>query len=370
MDPMRIVVSSYIKDINRYLEIISDYGLPNYKYFNYVLNRMGISYIYVSKYEIFNKQKNVVIQFVESTLVALKKKFISETSPVSRAGIIFLLSKIFFTDDIANLLKLRITSEEWEEFKNYINTIKHLPDYEKTRIIFYQLFLENFFKFTMKNKALALDFGNADEKKDPQEFYEKEDLLWNDIKDEISTIQHTDVVELNQLMKLREECIKPFEEKFPEKNTIEEVLNDFETIKSSVNTQIIDKSSTSKQLKRGEIIRQCRSFLNASSGPSSIIGEFEVDEIYFDSEEDSPTVSKKRKRMKKNFKQSKNKKETIKIEENSSSDSDSDGSAKDFKHMNRSLGYHSQNVMKGIGATINLDKLRSCYDDTNETNTK
>lgn len=49
MDPMRKIISSFLLDIDDYLSIVADYGRPNHKYFNYVINRQGILYVFISK---------------------------------------------------------------------------------------------------------------------------------------------------------------------------------------------------------------------------------------------------------------------------------------------------------------------------------
>ena len=46
---MKQAVNSYMRDIDDYLTFAADYGKPNYKYFNFVLNRMGVMFIYLSK---------------------------------------------------------------------------------------------------------------------------------------------------------------------------------------------------------------------------------------------------------------------------------------------------------------------------------
>lgn len=49
MDAMTIAVSSFALDVDNYLTFVESSGQPNYKYFNFVLNRMGLLCIYTSK---------------------------------------------------------------------------------------------------------------------------------------------------------------------------------------------------------------------------------------------------------------------------------------------------------------------------------
>lgn len=49
MDPMKNVESSFMQDVNEYLSLVTIYGKPNDKYFNFVLNRMGLLYMFLAK---------------------------------------------------------------------------------------------------------------------------------------------------------------------------------------------------------------------------------------------------------------------------------------------------------------------------------
>lgn len=46
---MKKVISAFMRDVDNYLSFIVDYGKPNQKYFNFVLNRMGLLLLYTSK---------------------------------------------------------------------------------------------------------------------------------------------------------------------------------------------------------------------------------------------------------------------------------------------------------------------------------
>lgn len=49
MDAMTIAISSFALDVDNYLIFVESGGQPNYKYFNFVLNKMGLMCIYTSK---------------------------------------------------------------------------------------------------------------------------------------------------------------------------------------------------------------------------------------------------------------------------------------------------------------------------------
>lgn len=300
--------------------------------------------------EIF-RQNSITVQFVEGTIVALKNKFIAEKdSHLRRSALIFLISKIYFTDDVANQMKLRITSDEWDSFKSFIDDFNNQQQYETTKIMFYHLFTENFFRFTMKNKALALDFGTPDTEKLATTNANHDAMFWKEIRREVEILEKSDLVELKQLNELREESIKPFEQMFPEKRLIAESIADFEMLKNVISEPT---DAGSSKITRKEVSQACRDFLIASHNVSTQ-QEIEIEEIEWDEPSQSsntPPEDTKRKSRKSTRKAAK---------DLNSSDSDSD---KEFKKMNRSLGYQTQNVMRGIGAATNFsEKLKKCYD--------
>lgn len=49
MDPIKGIVSNLMLDIDDYLQYIEDYGKPNPKYFNFVLNKLGLMLIFLHK---------------------------------------------------------------------------------------------------------------------------------------------------------------------------------------------------------------------------------------------------------------------------------------------------------------------------------
>lgn len=262
------------------------------------------------------------------------------------------MSKVYFTDDLANKMKLRITSDEWNCFRSFIDDIKDQPDYETIRIMFYHIFTENFFQFTMKNKALALDYGtqddgrlNADVNRDP--------MFWKEIRQEVEVLEKCDLVELSQLNDIREESIKPFEQMFPDENLITEAIAEFEMLKSVIQEPV---NASSTRMSRKEVSQACRDFLK-TSGIGAKPREIVIEEIEWTSDGEQSVSSQPVKQKSK--KRAKKRQSRAKASSNSS-DSESD---EDFKRMTRSLGYCTQNVMRGIGAGSNdSEKLKKCYD--------
>lgn len=290
------------------------------------------------------------------SLVALKKIFLNEKDPLKRAAIIFMISKIFFTDETANLLKLRTTCDEWEVFKKYLEEIKSKPEYLSIQIMFYQLQTENFFLFTVRNKALALDYGSVD---NDMEVYtdgmKLDEILWREIKHDLRSLEQSEI-DLKQLNSIREEAMKPFDKMFPEKDLLAQALTEFSTVKAFLTET--KKPTEPVKVSRKEVSQACREFLKTSGG-GSMYKEVEVEELEWNSDLEPTTseISKisRRKRPKVAPKR-------IKAPASPCSSSSDSEAEKDFLRMNRSLGYHSQNVMKGIGAIENMsNKLKQCY---------
>lgn len=292
----------------------------------------------------------------------IKNKFLSVDCNIKRAALIFLLSKLHFTDDIANTMKLRVTSDEWDGFKGFINDIKSKSQFESIRIIFYHLFTENFFRFTMKTKALALDYGLPDDRADMQADENHDTIFWTDVKRQIEMIEKSDVVELTQLNELREEAIKPFKKLFPEQGLLSEALSDFTTLQTAISNATKSPKPSTK-VTRKEMSQACRNYLKAS-GAGTYVQEVEIEEIEWDSDralEDAAQATPKKSKGKKRKERGRPK--TIKQEPELSSSSDSE-SERNFKKMNRCMGYSTQNIMKGIGAGTNFsEKLKKCYGD-------
>lgn len=264
----------------------------------------------------------------------------------------FLLCKIYFTDDVANQFKLRITADEWNVFMGFIQSIEKLPDYETTRVMFYHLFTESFFKFTIRNKALALDYGEIENKNELDLNQDK--IFWTDIRNQIEVLEKSELVELNQLRIIREEAMKPFEIIFQNEGLLSEALVEFDAVKAVI--QRPETVEVPARVSRKQVSQACRDFLKSSRAESTD-QQFEIEEIEWDSEFESddnkPSCSKKQK-TKVRAKQKKPMKK-----ESSSSGSDSN---EDFKRINRSLGSLG-NIMRDMGAIDHCsDKLKKYYE--------
>ena len=254
-------------------------------------------------------------------------------------------------------MKLRITYDEWNKFREYIESIKELEAYEAIRIMFYHLLTENFFKFTVKNQALALDYGRPQNALSSQIDSTQDVHFWNEIRNEIRSLENSDVVDLINLNSVREDAIKPFKDMLPERGLLSEALNEFEMVKQLIQKPI---ESAPSRITRKQVSDSCRDFLKTSGvGSAEHRGKLKQVDLEDDDSEPSMTTRKTSKRRKagnktKAFPGSRNS-----VPESSSSDSDSE---KDFKRMTRSLGFNSQNVMSGIGASKHFsEKLKKCY---------
>lgn len=257
---------------------------------------------------------------------------------------------------MANVLKLKVTSDEWIVFSDFLNELKELPAYESIRIMFYHLFTENFFRFSLKNKALALDFGTPVNEIESQMDSNQDVMFWNEIRHDVRALEKTEVVDLIQLNVLREEAIKPFANMLPERSLLLEALNEFESIKQAIQEPV---EAAPSKVSRKQVNQACRNFLK-SSGAGSMPREIEFEEVDWNSDEEFAITSRKLTKLKRSKHSEKSKESNDRAHDSSNSDSDSE---KDFKRMNRSMGYSSQNVMHGIGAAKHFsEKLKRCYD--------
>lgn len=218
-----------------------------------------------------------MVKFIDLTLIALKKKFIDEKSNLKRAGLIFLISKIYFTDEIAISLKLRIEQDEWNVFKAYIKEIRNDIEYQNICLVFFQLFTENFFKFTLKNTQMALD--NCSQLR-AQVYSKYDDILssstpfWTSIENKIKCLDQVNVAELKQLSDIKEEEVEVFDAILPEKVYIDKVFEEFSALKT-----YLDKSKQNKKpVSRKEMTAACRDYLKSSRTDKRTASIFESDE--------------------------------------------------------------------------------------------
>ena len=295
---------------------------------------------------------NVLIKFVDNTFIALKNKFLAETSQLKRSGLVFLLSKIFFTDSIGYKLKLRLNAEEWKVFKSFLNTVPS----DDIRLIIYHLFTENFFQFTLRSGKLGLDFGR------PENIREFEMIdsshsrtFWKEVSDELTRIEHTDLVELKQLAEIRDEALKPFEHLLPEKVSIDDAINNFMVIKKCVETASLESP---QKASRREVIRSCKDYIGAGSSElkSILVDVSDLSDVDCNKPLANATKRKhvtRRSRKKANQRKDANKE----VEE------EAETSENEFKKMTERLGFTSQKFHQGIGTFGSCsDKLKKAYE--------
>lgn len=265
------------------------------------------------------------------------------------------MSKIFFTDDVASTLKLRIIAQEWKEFNEFIIETKSNPQYQDICLMLFHLYTENHFRFTIKAKTLALDYGLQDDQKD---FYDSTSgtKFWNEIENEITILEHVDVVELDQLSKLREKEIDAFEQILPEKIPIDAVFEEIQTFKEAARRL---RQNESSNVSRKEILQICRDFMKVSgNSAANSVAEVESDidletlhsDVISSSKKKAGTSNRKSQEGKKNKK--------MKGKQNETSDSDEETVV---KTTNRK-GYQLQRVAKTINPLEFPEKLKNCYE--------
>lgn len=369
MDPLKNLVAHLMLDIDDYLNYLEDFGKSNVKYFNFVLNRQGILLIFLHKYYIeysnlrqitivltlFNRSRllrpSIISPFIDETFIALKEKFLKETSLIKRSGLIFLFCKIFFTDDVAIKLKLRINGEEWDVFKKFLSDIEDKESFMDIRLMIFHLFTENFFRFTIKSKRLALDFGSPDNiTKETIVDSSKSREFWSQIEEEILKMEYTDIVELKQLAQIRDEVLKPFDHLLPEKISIDEALEGFKALKECINKISFENPKKSKK----EIIESCRDYLNQQNQNQCTNDNMLV--IDEELESDIEVTKKSKKIKEKNIKRKSERKMVLKKKENLLEQSEDDSTI-----SKRSFGVQSQRNM--LSTFVNFEtELKKSYE--------
>jgi len=144
----------------------------------------------------------LIVEIVDNCINALKIKFLKEEERLKKAALLFLLCKILFTDDTANMLCIRITNDEWSGFRSFIDDIKELPAYKLILLMCYNLFNEGFLRFTIKTKPLALDYGQPETRHNDLEVTRGVALLM-EIE---NTIDEHDLTSLNELRESSTSC--------------------------------------------------------------------------------------------------------------------------------------------------------------------
>lgn len=252
------------------------------------------------------------------------------------------MSKVFFTDDVATTRKLRVNGEEWQVFKLFLDTVSS----EGIRLMMFHLFTEKFFRFTIKSKKLALDFGQPESGRENENEVidaRQSRTFWKDISDELIRLEHTDIAELKQLAEMRDEALKPFDDLLPEKVSIDDAIENFMIIKQCVNNA---NTESLKKTSRKEIIQSCKDYINqpnSSALKSILVGVSDLSESDC-SKPYTTTTKQKIVRTRKKPNQPK----VIKEDENDSEDSENE------------LGKLNQKVL-GTFATCS-EKLKKAYD--------
>lgn len=305
----------------------------------------------------------ISLQFIEGVLIALKNRFLGEEETVKRAALIFVISKIYFTDELAIDIRLRITSMEWDVFSSFIEMSKLNSAYLPTYIMINHLLAQNFFKFTVKNKSLALESGSPEVDTNLQVDLVRDRLFWDDLKHELEILDKRNVIELRQVELIHNEVMKPYEDLFPQTNDLSDALEIFEQVKKEVNEpHEYDGKLLSQNLTRKEVLAVSDNFIKSQSTSAQLYRTRYEYESYDESDPDfvvseAPSSFKKSKRTKKERKRKRNKKseEVQKNKEESSSSSDNEDYIESRK-TNR-----HQSVIEGVGCEKFSSRLRQCY---------
>jgi hypothetical protein len=206
-------------------------------------------------------------------------------------------------------------------------------------------------------KKLALDFGTPENVSEDVMDPTKSSLFWKDIQDDLIKMHHTDVAELKQLAEIRDKALQPFDDLLPEKVSINEALENFETIKEAVSKLSV---SSPKKTSRKVMIQTCREYINQSNTDErNLAGDSEAESIA----ELSGFSKNKTKKNSKQSDASKRKKRKTKNQRQPAQDEESGASEDEYRKITKRYGYTSQKFMQGIEAFGNCsEKLKKCYE--------
>jgi len=129
--------------------------------------------------------------------------------------------------------------------------------------MFCHLYTENFFRFTMKNITLALDYGENQQ----SNVYDitSTTIFWNEMDDDVKKLDQIDIAEIKKLNDLRNQAIQPFEHSLPEVVKVSEIFNEFTEVEKTLNK--FKEAETSKK-SRKEVLQVCRDYLKTNNTSS------------------------------------------------------------------------------------------------------
>lgn len=253
-----------------------------------------------------------------------------------------------------------MTGEDWASFKAFLDDIQADQQFQDIQLMVLHLYIEGFFRFTIKCKKLALDFGTPENVTEDVIDPTKSSLFWKDVQEELIKMQYTDVAELKQLAAIRDKALEPFDDLLPEKVSINEALESFETIRDAVSKLSI---ANPKKASRKEMIQTCKDYINQSHHEvRNLEGDSDVDFESITSELSKLSKKKKKRNLKSTDEAKKRRKRSKKLQPPAQSTRD-DESENEFKQMSRKLGFSTQKLMLGIGSSGTCsEKLKKYYE--------
>lgn len=287
----------------------------------------------------------------------------------------FFMGKVYFTDDTAQALRLRITAEEWDVFSSYIDLTKREPPYLPIFIIINHLIGADFFRFTVKNKSLALDYGSSENEVASSVDLQRDKVFWDELKRDVANLEHREVAELKQLKSIHDELMQPYIERLPESNDLEEALELFNEIKQILNqpqSAAVSRNMTKRQISEAcdEFLKPSTSQINQRSSRYDYASESESDDIDLDDLESllSKTNTTTKKKVRNRRKKPAKRKQDVREQKDAAGKMEVDGSTTESNSetdtsSRKTMSSIRQNVMKGVGAEAYSEKLKRYYED-------
>lgn len=154
------------------------------------------------------------VEFVEEVIFLFKKLFLAKESRLDKAVSLFLLYKLYFTDSYAKILKIRVNNRDFAKFKEFVEEVTPVTEFQPIKFMFWHLVSEGAFMFVSRSYVLGLDIYTNKTGEQQEENAQIIDsmLFWKDLKKTVNELKSdlTDLKELDDLHTKAVACIRKF----------------------------------------------------------------------------------------------------------------------------------------------------------------
>ena len=141
------------------------------------------------------------LEFVEEAIYLIKKLFITKKTHLEKSVLLFLLYKLYMTDNYVKILKIRVDIEEFAEFKKFIKEIEELSNFNEIKFMFWYLVSKDAFSYVSRSYVLGLDIYTTKTGQQQEENEHTIDsmLFWKDLKITCNQLKNYNIQELKDL---------------------------------------------------------------------------------------------------------------------------------------------------------------------------